>query len=378
MFKNPAHILYYREKMVSKKVFFVLASFIIMTSVFSVAVSAQERQTDFSKFILSLWNKISHALSGKELAGNAIIDGCDPEAGICGPACNDLFLGINEGWSYDEAYWPSPSCFSDSGSYSVLSDEACNNGYGSSNQPGQCAYSPDGFCPSFERNGGPATFDLCGSSLFNYNHIFFSSATPAPSESCKTEKTSQLAILSSITLANKGDANKLKEAVKALDKSLNEEKKAKWKAECELYCPYEVSPKADSKKVFYNEEKTVQKLMEIKTFNQQIKDAIVKITDVDKLLAQKALDANPACNTVKATKEMTAADSDYSAKKYKDAISHYKKAWESSMQCRCKNIKHNIACDNYLETAETLLEQGKVTEAAAYENKYYSCIGLPL
>lgn len=197
-------------------------------------------------------------------------------------------------------------------------------------------------------------------------------------ESCKSEKTSQLGILSSITLTNKDDMNRLKEAVKALNKSLNEQKKLKWKAECELYCPYEVSPKANSKKVFYDEEKAVKKLMEIRDWakNVQINSSIVKITDVDKLLAQKALDANPACNTLKATTEMTAAMSDYNAKKYKEAIHHYKKVWELSTQCLCKEIKYNVTCNNYLETAWTLLGQNKLTEATTYENKFYACSGL--
>jgi hypothetical protein len=203
--------------------------------------------------------------------------------------------------------------------------------------------------------------------------------TPDPNcESCKTEKQTQLGILSLMNLTNKDDKARLGDAIKALNKSIVEQKSQKWKSECELYCPYEVSPKANSKKVFYDEEKAVKKLMEIRNWasNALINASIVKITDVDKLLAQKALTANPTCNTVKANTEMTAAIADYNAKKYKDAIHHYKKVWELSTQCMCKDIKYDAACAANLETAWTLLGQNKLTDAMKYEAKYYACSGL--
>jgi hypothetical protein len=87
----------------------------------------------------------------------------------------------------------------------------------------------------------------------------------------------------------------------------------------------------DGKKVFDREKDAVKKLMEIGTLWAD--DAIQDILDIDRMLAQVAIDEAPAGNDKdKALEELAAGDAERVAGKYDKAVDKYKKAWENAVK----------------------------------------------
>lgn len=208
-----------------KRLFSVLIFAILLASIMAFSVSAQEKQTGFSKLVDMLWDKILAGMTGfasqmfqpeiiaedeggippNEPSGLAplsleIIDEaapetskvaavnplCDPDTNACGPACNSLFTGPYFGnWIPLPAPWFSGSmtCFDtlSPGLY-VGSNLACDTSPTPvlKNNNGQCIIDTSGMmasCPSYDRLGRAVAPPDCMPWIFsniNFADPFFS------------------------------------------------------------------------------------------------------------------------------------------------------------------------------------------------------------
>jgi len=122
--------------------------------------------------------------------------------------------------------------------------------------------------------------------------------------------------------------NPLKDAIVRLNKSLNP---LYWIDGVHVLC--KTSPGGDSL-VFDRERDSVDKLMDIRPNDKLgrytvVHDTILKIVAADRLLATTLIDEAPAGREkTDALKDLNEGDKKASEGKYRDAIEHYKKAWQ--------------------------------------------------
>lgn len=155
---------------------------------------------------------------------------------------------------------------------------------------------------------------------------------PAP-ELCLTAKLEQLDILNGISLSDSSDASHLKNAIKGLQASVDAKL---WTDECALSEESKGKGKGwgmgfgsvEGMKVFKNERKAVHFLKKIKNPTPEILAAGETLTAVDQLLAQKAIDENPACFPDKVSYIMDKADHLLATDKFVPGISFYGLAWQ--------------------------------------------------
>ena len=139
--------------------------------------------------------------------------------------------------------------------------------------------------------------------------------------------------------ATGGDKKEIGEAIKHLDHSLEPEL---WVDDAHL------DPR-EGEKVFEEEKKAVEHLLKVK--NTSVSQEIADLVQIDRDLAETAIDEIPAAandpnrqdevdeKRAKANEELAKGDADRNASKPKEAIDHYKKAWEHAQKATAEANK---------------------------------------
>ncbi len=139
--------------------------------------------------------------------------------------------------------------------------------------------------------------------------------------------------------ATGGDVKEIGEAIKHLDHSL----------EPELWVDDSHLDPRDGEKVFEEEKKSVEHLLKVK--NTNVSAEIAELVQIDRDLAQTAVDEIPATandpnrqdeldeKRAKANEELAKGDADRNAGKPKEAIDHYKHAWEQAQKATAEANK---------------------------------------
>jgi hypothetical protein len=175
---------------------------------------------------------------------------------------------------------------------------------------------------------------VSGDTLSNFdittvNGSFTIGSLKVSTQALRTELSNALA-----TATNRKDIDRLKDAIRELDESLNP---GLWTADGNhVTCPH-------GKKVFKSHEEAVEELMEMirDRSTSNISDATIQgwiniLVAIDRLLAQtaiaEAIGVNPR-QIADALAELTKGDAEGARSHYDEAIKHYEKAWKRVSNC---------------------------------------------